>query len=763
MLSKENIEEQVTDNQSRLIRTQRENTLPSNSQQISSNLKLPKGFTIGKAIGRGDCFFDAVAQGLKQLKPETNFTVKSLREICREQALGKQEIKDKVIKDARNRGDNTIVLPPVDVSDGELWKTYLIRIEYTVEDIEKIEGESPCLYKKLTDLKYGSTLKVPIWGRPEIEGKIICSKYKVRLHLIEVITTVDGENVLIHSILDSEGYKKDILNHEIFNEEVYNRKDTIHILNRGRSHFEPVLRKTMEEPYREFASTVGNDSLSENEKIGKLKTFFRAFPRLDVNFQVNEHNDTPLHVAVHRGEFKTSKFLLKAGASVSISNIDGKTPLDIAKDNNRKDIIKILQPLVSYEKFNVPGDGSCLFWSVALGYLFPVEYDYYTLKKRFKKLFGKNYDPVIQEIIQDNTNIYQNDILRELITEVFRSKVINEIRFSQKEFEDKISMEDFLEIHRGDYFTEGIFKKRFEDKFSAKKVKKYDIDVSKLQPNFLDENTIKEICTELNKVQKRSQVQEFVFEAYLECMEMPQSWGGRYEINAMSKLLGIEIIVSQEGVEDCIYNEKKKYFGKIYLSYEKWQHYQFYEVKYSNLMEFVLNFVQLFEMKFVIYDVLRNILMQENRMYLQEIKKSDFVRSIFGFPPHIGNRTMSHIGASLKVGNVIKATKSFINLSDLIERFRMYKLGFRGILVDAGCNIFQSFEMQFEKIGFDQVSKLADDIIDKIIEYYIQKEYEGRVDDIGIAEALVSDKYSEKVPGKIVQYGKKAYNLRDLY
>ena len=44
-----------------------------NRQQILSGLRLPEGFTIGKAIGEGDCFFDAVVQGLNQVKPEANF------------------------------------------------------------------------------------------------------------------------------------------------------------------------------------------------------------------------------------------------------------------------------------------------------------------------------------------------------------------------------------------------------------------------------------------------------------------------------------------------------------------------------------------------------------------------------------------------------------------------------------------------------------------------------------------------------------------
>ncbi|MGL9726218.1 MAG: hypothetical protein ACR5KV_06455 [Wolbachia sp.] len=66
-----------------------------------------------------------------------------------------------------------------------------------------------------------------------------------------------------------------------------------------------------------------------------------------------------------------------------------------------------------------------------------------------------------------------------------------------------------------------------------------------------------------------------------------------------------------------------------------------------------------------------------------------FVRSIFGCLIYTCDRIMFGVRASLRRGNVIKATKSFINLSNLIKTFNEYKLGFRKILVDAGCNIFK--------------------------------------------------------------------------
>lgn len=718
-----------------------------NRQQILSGLRLPEGFTIGKAIGRGDCFFDAVAQGLKQLKPGINFTVKSLREVCRKQALSSQEMKGKIIADARNRGDSKVVLPEPGIDDEELWKTYLIGIEYSIEDIEKMQKDNKDVFSSLTDLKYGSTLQVPICGRPEIEGSMICNEYGVKLHVIQDLSRYERSAYLIDGLAFTPVSTD------------YNEKDTIHIINKGDFYFEPILSETLLK--REFISIIEDSDLLEDRKLEKLKSFFKAYPSLNVNFQVNQYNDTPLHISVRVEELKIVRFLLKIGAQVDVLNGEGKTPIDIAKDNNRKDIAKILQPLISYEEVDVPGDGSCLFWSVALAYLTPVKFDDYAFHERFKELFASDHDVhSIQRLMQSNPNIYEDSTLTQLVTKTFRSEVADAVCFSQRRFENKVEIMDLFESQSGSYFTGGTFKKEFEHEFGAKKIKQHSIDTSKFQPNFFDEDAVKEICIELNKIKERNQVQEFIFDTYLKCMEMPEFWGGKHEINAMSDLLNTAIIVSEKGSKDHIYNEEKKYCNKIRLSYKGGNHYQFYQVEYSNLMKFVMSFTQSFETRLIVYDVLASTLREGNRIFSDGMDINRFVRSTFGCSIHTDNWTMSGIKESLRTGNVIKATKSFINLSDLIETFNEYKLGFRKILVDAGCNIFQSFEMQFEKIGFDHVSKIADDIVDKIIEYYIQKEYKKDLSKLGIAETLVLNTYLQKVSA---QYGEISYNLKDLY
>ena len=69
-------------------------------KRSDDSLNLPEGFRKGEAIGGGDCFFDAVAQGLKRLKPEMDFTVKSLREVCKTFAQSQVENDQSWLKEA---------------------------------------------------------------------------------------------------------------------------------------------------------------------------------------------------------------------------------------------------------------------------------------------------------------------------------------------------------------------------------------------------------------------------------------------------------------------------------------------------------------------------------------------------------------------------------------------------------------------------------------------------------------------------------------
>ncbi|MGL9726217.1 MAG: ankyrin repeat domain-containing protein [Wolbachia sp.] len=218
-----------------------------------------------------------------------------------------------------------------------------------------------------------------------------------------------------------------------------------------------------------------------------MKSFLEIYPKLNVNFQVDQYNGTPLHIAVCMGKLKIVKFLLKIGAQIDVLNKEGKTPIDIAKDSNRKDIARILQSLISYEEVYVHGEGDCLFWFVALAYLTPVKFDDYAFRERFRKLFTSDYDAhSIQRLMQGNTNIYEDNTMRQLVTKIFRGEVANEMCFSQRRLENKIDIMDFFfESCSGSYFTKVSLKESFNMNSMLEKLSRIMLILVNSNPNFL--------------------------------------------------------------------------------------------------------------------------------------------------------------------------------------------------------------------------------------------------------------------------------------
>ena len=58
---------------------------------------------------------------------------------------------------------------------------------------------------------------------------------------------------------------------------------------------------------------------------------------------IGEHGNTPLHEAVGQGNNEIIKILVTLGCRVKVKNDFGDTPLDIAKINDRSDIIELLK------------------------------------------------------------------------------------------------------------------------------------------------------------------------------------------------------------------------------------------------------------------------------------------------------------------------------------------------------------------------------------------------------------------------------------
>ncbi|MHB9148240.1 MAG: pentapeptide repeat-containing protein [Candidatus Amoebophilus sp.] len=173
---------------------------------------LPEGYKLGAAYDDGDCFFDALAQWVNIIKDTDVNDAKYLRTLCHEFYLQNKELVD-----SWNRSDYG------GIAQGE--DEYSM-VQYTSEECERDFHGRP-----------------PIWGRPSIEGQMLCKKLKLEGILsIEVLKDPETGNPVISSHLNTQNeYRSSIDEKE--------RKDLIEsgnipiIINvQDKLHFVPLLK-----------------------------------------------------------------------------------------------------------------------------------------------------------------------------------------------------------------------------------------------------------------------------------------------------------------------------------------------------------------------------------------------------------------------------------------------------------------------------------------------------------------------------------------
>lgn len=75
--------------------------------------------------------------------------------------------------------------------------------------------------------------------------------------------------------------------------------------------------------------------------------------------QVDQYGNIPLLEACNRNDYKMAKLLIKAGAKVYYSNLDGLTPLIYAEKHENEKLIKLIKSLLpEFLKVNVPKFGT---------------------------------------------------------------------------------------------------------------------------------------------------------------------------------------------------------------------------------------------------------------------------------------------------------------------------------------------------------------------------------------------------------------------
>ncbi|MBS9529158.1 ankyrin repeat domain-containing protein [Wolbachia endosymbiont of Ceratitis capitata] len=162
---------------------------------------IPDDFYLGHAINNGSCFFDSFRQSLEQQKG-IKVTVEQLRNECK-----------------RFAQDN----PP---------EWFISKIG---NDFDEVESE--LVNRGITCNQYINSIgKNEFWGRSDIEGRVLCDKYGVKLHVAESnpLHTIDKQqDPFLHQLIDSSGSKAGKID--------YSHNSALHMVNGGHDHFQPLL------------------------------------------------------------------------------------------------------------------------------------------------------------------------------------------------------------------------------------------------------------------------------------------------------------------------------------------------------------------------------------------------------------------------------------------------------------------------------------------------------------------------------------------
>ncbi len=245
---------------------------------LNSN-PYPDNFYVGQAIGNGSCFFDSFRQSLEQQTGE-QVTAEKLRNDCREfaQKNPPKWFTNAIVNSHDNNGQH--------------------RSE-TVDDYT-------------ADIMRNSR-----WGDPDVEGRILCEKYKVKLHVIEN-QTVDNQDLSLHELIDNSGSKSA----GEYNKVDYDDSSIVHIINKGGLHFEPLLDRN-----KSLAKQLQEETKLKQEQEQEQEDFLLAKKlQLDEILEYcNLSKDISERAEVEKGFDK----LLAENADGKIGDVVGQCVSDI--------------------------------------------------------------------------------------------------------------------------------------------------------------------------------------------------------------------------------------------------------------------------------------------------------------------------------------------------------------------------------------------------------------------------------------------------
>lgn len=228
------------------IAESRKNKLEMSLEDIRTVLNLPENLTVGHAIDNGGCFFDSLAQSLNFIRNTDEYSEKSLRILCYEYYRN-----NKIKVDAWNKADN---------------------YKGNYNDVQFTEAE----------LLVRNRDKPPIWGRPNVEGRILCEVLNIDKIFVIEIQRVPMEDVVgfddlvpCYSISTKDG---------VFEQEELRYDENIPTVLSvaGELHFNPILpkralnQKVITHHKENISNTVVTNAPDLTQRLEELNTEYLA-------------------------------------------------------------------------------------------------------------------------------------------------------------------------------------------------------------------------------------------------------------------------------------------------------------------------------------------------------------------------------------------------------------------------------------------------------------------------------------------------------
>ncbi|OJW67022.1 MAG: hypothetical protein BGO68_00395 [Candidatus Amoebophilus sp. 36-38] len=209
------------------------------------NAQLPLGYQLGAAYDDGDCFFDALAQCLNRIENTTKYTVKSLRGSCHKFYQENQ----KLVADWDSADSGKSIHTK---KEYEQHQYSYSKILYTADECDSLFNKDLC-----------------IWGRPWIEGMMICQELNVKgICVINVSKDLETDSLILSYCFLSYKLGQDSPDETPLNKENFQallEKGDISVLVNveDKFHFVPLLKELESE---EELSQLLVGSASESER-----------------------------------------------------------------------------------------------------------------------------------------------------------------------------------------------------------------------------------------------------------------------------------------------------------------------------------------------------------------------------------------------------------------------------------------------------------------------------------------------------------------